>query len=151
MAALPIKKDSAYTEAEMIAFLTAATIPMRLAVIDNRGRPLVASHWFRYGDGHFYCAIHSSSLVAKLAARNPGCGFEIAGDTIPYHGVRGQGTVELLTAGAEENLRELILRYLGDTESALAKWLLGRAEGEYLVKITPAWVTSWDFRERMAK
>jgi hypothetical protein len=41
------------------------------------------------------------------------------------------------------------MRYLGKRESRLAQWLLGRADEEYVVRIAPSWITSWDFSERM--
>ena len=149
MAFFTIKESSKYSEAEIIAFLSTAVIPMRLACNSDKGFPLVASHWFKYQDGALYCAVHRSSLVAKLLAKDPRCGFEIAADTAPYRGVRGQGNAALLVENAGENLHELIVRYLGDSQSQLAKWLLSRSDEEYLVRITPTWVTSWDFSERM--
>jgi len=149
MAFFTIKESSKYSEAEIIEFLSTAVIPMRLACNTEKGFPLVASHWFKYQDGALYCAIHRSSLVAKLLTKDPRCGFEIAGDSVPYRGVRGQGNAALLMQNAGENLHNLILRYLGDTQSSLAKWLLSRSDEEYLVRITPTWVTSWDFSERM--
>ncbi|MGD9661801.1 MAG: pyridoxamine 5'-phosphate oxidase family protein [Porticoccaceae bacterium] len=149
MALFTLKESSKYSEAEIIAFLSTAVIPMRLACNSDKGFPLVASHWFKYQDGALYCAIHRSSLMAKLLTNDPRCGFEIAADTAPYRGVRGQGKASLLTERADENLHNLILRYLGDSQSQLAKWLLSRSDEEYLVRITPTWLTSWDFSERM--
>jgi len=149
MPPLPIKRDSAYDAQQMADYLAAARIPLRLACNGGNGFPLVASHWFEYRDGAFYLAIHQNSRVASLLDQNPLCGFEIAADTIPYRGVRGQGTVTLSRQGAAAQLDTLIMRYLGKRESRLAQWLLGRADEEYVVRIAPSWITSWDFSERM--
>jgi hypothetical protein len=146
---IPLKSDSAYSERQVVEFLVETAIPLRLACHGHKGYPLVASHWFLYEEGYLCCAVHDSSLVAQLLTDNPKCGFEVAPDTIPYHGVRGQGEVTLSREGAGEMLGRLILRYLGNLDSSLAKWLMSRADGEYLVRIRPTWLTAWDFSERM--
>ncbi len=43
----------------------------------------------------------------------------------------------------------LIERYLGDTDSKLASFLLARAEQETVIGIEPQTLVSWDYRERM--
>ena len=149
MSTLPIKSDSAYDAEQMASYLRDTQIPLRLACNGGNGFPLVASHWFEYRDGGLYLAIHQNSRVASLLGQNPLCGFEIAADTSPYRGVRGQGTVTLSRQGAADQLETLIRRYLGDTESKLARWLLSRADEEYVVRIAPSWITSWDFSRRM--
>ena len=149
MPALPIKSDSAFSPVQMAEFLTSAKIPMRLACNGSNGFPLVASHWYQFDDGLLYLAIHCKSHVAGLLEKNPRCGFEIAGDTVPYRGVRGQGIATLVREGAEAQLEALIRRYLGKTDSALARWLLSRASDEYVVCIAPTWITSWDYSQRM--
>jgi len=148
---LPIKADSAFNAAQMIEYLSATTIPLRLACNGGNGFPLVASHWFEYREGCLLLAVHQSSMVAALLSQNPLCGFEIAADTIPYRGVRGQGVATLVREGAGAQLDSLIQRYLGSADSKLAQWLLGRAEQEYAVRITPSWLTSWDFSARMVQ
>ena len=151
MPTLPVINSSVFSEQQIAEFLAAATIPVRLACNDEKGFPLVASHWFAYHDGLLYCAIHKASRFAKLLSRDPRCGFEIAGDSPPYRGVRGQGNAELISKQGEAQLKELLNRYLGGTQSALAQWLLSRGADELAVCITPTWVTSWDFTERMGK
>lgn len=149
MPALPVKSDSAFSPAQMAEFLTSAKIPMRLACNGNNGAPLVASHWYQFEDGLLYLAIHCNSHVASLLQQNPHCGFEVAADTAPYRGVRGQGRATLTRDGAGARLEGLILRYLGNTDSKLARWLLSRANEEYAVCIAPTWITSWDYSQRM--
>ena len=46
-------------------------------------------------------------------------------------------------------LEQLLGRYLGGHDSALAKWLLSRSEDEVLITISPRRWFSWDYRERM--
>jgi nitroimidazol reductase NimA-like FMN-containing flavoprotein (pyridoxamine 5'-phosphate oxidase superfamily) len=149
MSALPIRPDSAFDAAQMADYLRAAKFPLRLACNGDNGFPLVASHWFELRGGSLFLAIHESSKVAALLQKNPRCGFEIAADSIPYRGVRGQGTATLTRSGATEQLESLIARYLGHAESKLAQWLLSRAAAELVVRIDPVWLTGWDFSKRM--
>lgn len=130
-------------------YLTQAVLPLRLAVTDANGCPVVASHWFEYRDGAIYCVLHKNSLIARRLQRDGRCGFEVASEAPPYHGARGQGEAELLSDGAESQLRRLFARYDIREDSELARWLLGRAADERLVKIVPSRLSSWDYRDRM--
>ena len=118
---------------------------MRLAANGKDGFPVVASHWFLYDSGKFYCALHDQSHMARLLSEDPSVGFEIAPEEPPYKGVRGAGRVRLTRDGALDMLETLLLRYLGSTDSQLAQWLLSRAEHEWLVEITPSRVSAWDY------
>ena len=80
---------------------------------------------------------------------DPNVGFEIALNAPPYKGVRGKGNATLTKENVSDTLHEVIVRFLGDTTSNLARWLLGRADEEYVIEIAPSWITSWDYSERM--
>lgn len=148
----PIIKDSSkMTLAQIETFLQSMTIPVRLASAGTDGVPLVSSLWYLYKQDAFYCATHKSSLLAKRLLANPDCGFEVAADSMPYCGVRGQGRVEVQEAGAEQLLRRLFSRYDIDADTYLAKWLMSRKDDEYVLRVAPSWLTSWDFTDRMAK
>jgi hypothetical protein len=49
----------------------------------------------------------------------------------------------------EDILRLLIQRYLGDEESSLARWLLGRRSSEVTIRVVPSHLHSWDYTNRM--
>jgi hypothetical protein len=51
----------------------------------------------------------------------------------------------------EDVLRLLIQRYLGDEESSLARWLLGRRSTEVAIRVEPSHLHSWDYRRRMTR
>jgi len=70
-------------------------------------------------------------------------------ETPPYFGVRGTGAATLHGDRGEEVLRELIDRYLANTDSKIARFLLERAEHETAISIEPETLVSWDYRERM--
>lgn len=150
MSRMPLRPDSAYSLEQVESFLAGAVIPLRLACHGQGGFPLVASHWFLYGDGELCCAVHQGAVVAQLVAKNPHVGFEIAADTPPYRGVRGAGTATLSADGAYSLLEQLLTRYLSRTDTSLGQWLLSRADSEWVLRIRPAWLTSWDYSKRMA-
>lgn len=130
-------------------FLRRLVVPLRLAVTDAEGCPVVASHWFEYRDDAIHCVLHKNALVARRLMNDPRCGFEVATEAAPYCGVRGQGSVTLVSEGAEAQLRRLFARYSIREHSELAQWLLGRAADERLVKIVPTRLSSWDYGQRM--
>lgn len=130
-------------------YLAATRLPFRLACVGEDGFPRVVSVWYRYADGVFYCATHRDSHLARLLARNPRVGFEVSTNEPPYHGVRGQGLAELQEAGGADTLRELIDRYLGDSNVSLGRWLMSRAEEELLLRVEVQRFYSWDYRKRM--
>ena len=145
-----ISEQSDWSASQINEFLTGTVIPVRLAVMDD-GFPLICSVWFDVepDTGDLVCAVHRDSRLARLLKETQRCGFEIAPSEPPYHGVRGKGEVSLDPEPAEATLRRLIRRYLGDTNSSLAAWLLSRVDGELEVRIHPVWVTAWDYRDRM--
>jgi nitroimidazol reductase NimA-like FMN-containing flavoprotein (pyridoxamine 5'-phosphate oxidase superfamily) len=147
---LPVCSSSKWSAEGIESFLEAQRIPVRLASNGPDGYPLICSLWFAWHDGCLWCATHESAVVAKLLKQDPKCAFEVATNDIPYKGVRGKGRAELLRNGADGTLKELIARYLSDGSSTLANWLMSRVEQEYVIRITPDSVTSWDFSERMA-
>lgn len=138
-----------WSPAEVVAFLEAERSPLRLALHGERGFPLVVSLWFRHAAGALWCATHATSLVARRLARDDRVAFEVSTNDPPYRGVRGQGRIERLPAEGARELEALLRRYLGGTDSSLARWLLSRADGEVALRIVPDRILSWDFTARM--
>lgn len=54
------------TLSEIEGFLDDITVPLRLAAISPEGWPVIASLWFEYHDGAFYCASKKHSRIVKL-------------------------------------------------------------------------------------
>ncbi|MEH6592088.1 MAG: pyridoxamine 5'-phosphate oxidase family protein [Halioglobus sp.] len=136
---------------QMEAFVRASTLPIRLACVGSDGFPRVVSLWQQYHEGTFHCVTHKSAQLVKLLQARPQVGFEIAGDTPPYRGVRGQGTALITPLSDDSTLKDMISRYVGGTESKFSKWLLSRSDEELLITITPHRIFSWDYTERMAE
>ena len=143
-------RSGPWPPAEVEAFLSAATIPVRLAS-NGRTYPLVQSLWFRYEEGAVWCCTRADSVLVRRLLRDPHCAFEVSADQPPYRGVRGRGRATVLTEGAATTLPVLLDRYLGGTDSALATWLLSRLDEEVVIWIADLVVTSWDYSARMAR
>ena len=144
-----VHPGSDWSAVQIEEFLEQARIPMRLACVGKDDFPIVASLWFCYRDGELWSATHQSAHLVKQLREHSRVGFEIATNEYPYRGVRGKAVATLVREGAEEVLRDLIARYLGDSNRELADWLLSRADEEYLIRLTPKRFNAWDFSDRM--
>jgi hypothetical protein len=134
---------------QALAFLEAERSPIRIALTGESGFPLVVSLWYRVAEDAIWCATGADTLVARRLREDPRVGFEISVNDPPYMGVRAQARVELDPVQGPAQLEALITRYLGDTDSDLARWLLSRADNEVALRLRPHWLVSWDFEDRM--
>ena len=123
-------------------------VPVRFACLSG-GAPLICSLWYLYEDGKFWLATQKGASVVNFVRANPNCGIEVAGEQPPYRGVRGQGVARLDAAAGPAILERLIHRYLGESDSSFARWLLSRRNDEIAIEVDPIWLTSWDFSPRM--
>jgi nitroimidazol reductase NimA-like FMN-containing flavoprotein (pyridoxamine 5'-phosphate oxidase superfamily) len=144
-----VRSSSAWDLQQINDFLHAAVIPIRLACSDKEGVPLICSLWYLYADNALWCATQQSASVATLLERTPKCAFEVAPESMPYRGVRGQGRVTVMPDEGAATLQQLIDRYLGARDTEFATWLISRSANEVALKIEPEWITSWDFGSRM--
>jgi nitroimidazol reductase NimA-like FMN-containing flavoprotein (pyridoxamine 5'-phosphate oxidase superfamily) len=147
---MKISSSSAWPKSGIGDFLSSATMPIRIAAQDN-GYPLICSVWYHYDSDRevIYCVSHQSSYLVKLLKKVGRCAFEIAPNEPPYLGVRGKAKATVLNTDSHQMLESLINRYLDDTNSELATWLLGRSEEELIIELSPQWITSWDYSARM--
>lgn len=136
--------------------LTNSKIPIRLACISISDWPIVVSLWYTYLNGKVYCATQNTAKVVKYLRKNPKCGFEIAGDSFPYRGVRGYGKASIVENKGEEILRMLIQKYLTGKETTISslklyKLLLSKEhlQNEVAIEIIPAAMFKWDYKKRM--
>ena len=146
-----MSRKGPWSETEIERFLAETRVPLRLACNGASGHPVLVSLWFTARDGRLWCATQKSSKVAEHLRRDPRCAFEVAVDSAPYRGVRGQGHAVLHDVEGEPMLRNLIGRYLGDDDSEFSRWLLARADNETAIAIEPRTLVSWDYRDRMGR
>ena len=144
-----MRRKGPWSKNEIERFLQQARIPLRLACNGASGHPVIASLWFLPLDDTLWCATQRTASVVSRLRRDRRCAFEVAAETAPYRGVRGQGLAELHDERGDEILRLLIDRYLENPTSRFARWLLSRARHETAIAIEPSTLLSWDYRERM--
>lgn len=140
---------SDWSQHQIEDFLQQSVIPIRIACVSKDGFPVVASLWFYYADDALWSATHKNAFIVRQLERSPKAGFEIATNDYPYRGVRGKADASVTREDAKAVLARLIDRYLGDSNQELAAWLLGRAEDEYVIRLSPRRINAWDFSRRM--
>ena len=145
-----IADSSIWDEKKIGDYLFHSKIPCRLASITSEDFPHVMSLWYLYQEGCIFCSVQRRTAIVNWLLNKPKCGFEIASDKQPYKGVRGRGSASLEIGQSNNILPLLINRYLGSCDSGLAQKLLARPETEVTIRITPTWLTSWDFTTRMS-
>ena len=138
-----------YSLVEAERYLRDTVVPLRLACTTSTGWPLVLSLWYLYRDGALWCATSPRALILRHLEHDGRCGFEVAPNEPPYRGVRGQAQAALIRGAGGGLLEQLIQRYLGTTDSPLARQLLSRAAEEVAIRLTPTRLSSWDYRRRM--
>lgn len=145
-----MKYKGPWSTAQIEDFLKESRIPVRLACNGASGHPVLVSLWFIALGDKLWCATPRTARVAAILARDPRCAFEVSVEKPPYCGVRGPALATLHDDRGEEILGKLIDRYLGNSRSKLARFLLARVEGETAIAIEPQTLVSWDYEQRMA-
>lgn len=130
-------------------FATEVVIPLRLACVAETGWPLVLSLWYIFEEDSLWCATRQGARLVSDLRRNQRCGWEIASDSMPYCGLRGQAEAFIVTERGPEILERLLLRYLGTLEAPLAHRLRGRAEPEVAIHLQPVTLAAWNYARRM--
>jgi len=130
-------------------FLEKSRIPLRLACKTESGWPMILSLWFIYTEDSLYCATRGSARIVTYLLKNKECAFEIAADTPPYCGIRGQAQASIDSVRGVEILELLLDRYLGNRDNSLAGKLLEKSMDEVAIRLDPVNIISWDFSARM--
>jgi nitroimidazol reductase NimA-like FMN-containing flavoprotein (pyridoxamine 5'-phosphate oxidase superfamily) len=144
-----VEFSGVWSPEEVDEFLTETTVPIRIACRTPRDDLWMLSLWYEYDDGEFRCATSANADIVDFLQSTAEVAFEVSTNDVPYRGVRGRGTASLGPDHDKEQLRTLLERYLGGTDSSLAQSLLSPDREEVRIRITPDKLYSWDFSERM--
>jgi hypothetical protein len=131
------------------SYLQQIRVPLRLASVSNSGWSLLISLWYLHGNGRFYCPTWKMAKVVTHLERKPRCAFAVAADEPLYRGVWGQGKAVIIPKRGVEMLSRLLERYLRDTASPFARWLLARSQQAVTIEGEPVALTPGDYTARM--
>lgn len=142
--------DGAWSRPELERFLDEALVPIRVGCYTPRDRLWMLSLWYAFEDGAFLCASGRDSKIVRFLEHDDDVCFEVSTNLPPYMGVRGNGTASLAPDDEKAVLGRLLDRYLGGSESKLARSLLADDREEVVITIEPDQLFTWDFTARMA-
>lgn len=144
-----LRRDSAWQRDQLTVFLQHSVIPLRLGVATD-GAPRIVPLWYHFDGAAFWCVTHRDAWVVNAVQTRPACAIDVSTNDVPYRGVRGAATARVVAEQGPALIEPLLVRYLGGTDSTLARWLLGRRDQEVALCLEPQWLTAWDFSQRMA-
>jgi len=132
-------------------FLAASTVPVRLSCRTPSDDLWMLSLWYEWDPeaSELRCATSADADVVRFLRARDDVAFEISTNDPPYRGVRGRGAATVEPDAEKDVLRRLIVRYLGDTDSELAKRLLSPERDEVVIRIRPERLHTWDYAARM--
>ncbi len=138
-----------WNQTQLEAFLAEAVVPVRIGCHHPDGGLWMLSLWYQFADGTIQCATGESSAIVSFLRKNQEVSFEISTNHPPYMGVRGNGRATVAPDDDKVVLKALLSRYLGETDSPLAKTLLSPERNEIVITIKPERLYTWDFTKRM--
>ena len=140
-----------WSRARVDDFLAASTVPVRLSCRTPADDLWMLSLWYEWDPKatELRCATSADADVVRFLRARDDVAFEISTNDPPYRGVRGRGAATVEPDAEKAVLRRLITRYLGDTDSELAKRLLSPERDEVVIRIRPERVHTWDYAARM--
>lgn len=130
-------------------YLQERTVPVRVATRTPGGRLWMLPLRYLFRDGALWCATSASADIVAFLEDGPGVAFEVSENEPPYMGVRGSAEATLSPDEDKRLLHELVTRYLGGTDSPLARRLLDADREEIRIRLDPTRAHTWDYSERM--
>jgi nitroimidazol reductase NimA-like FMN-containing flavoprotein (pyridoxamine 5'-phosphate oxidase superfamily) len=130
-------------------FLT-TTVPIRLSCRTPDDHLWMLSLWYLWEEESLWCATGADADVVRYLDHDDEVAFEVSTNEPPYRGVRGRGHAAVDPDEDKTLLRRLLQRYLGGTDSPLARRLLAPERDEVRIRIDPVRLHSWDYSSRMA-
>ena len=139
------------SKSEIIRFLSDSKLNLHLGTIDQDHYPNVHPTWYIYDDSKDVIFIETGkqSKKANNLKRNDKIYFCIDNGNPPYKGIRGKGTVRILS-DPDANLpiaEKIMMKYLGSVDHPMAKTLLEgvRNGNSVILEIKPQYYSTWDY------
>ena len=137
------------SEQQVRNFLEISKLNLQIATIDSKGDPNIHPVWYLFENEKLYVATPKKSKKAQNALKHHLVYYSIDDEKMPYKGVKGKGTVNLLE-DIQTNLvigEKIILKYTGSLESDIGKFILEQIKNgnETIMEITPKFYSAWSF------
>jgi PPOX class probable F420-dependent enzyme len=113
-----------------------------LATYRRDGTVLLSPVWHEWRDGGFHVITRSRDVKAAHLRRDPRASIVLCEHTPPYRGVEVRCEVKLITEGANDAVRRIASRYLGDDAGAA---YADNASDDLLIRLQPGELRAWDF------
>jgi hypothetical protein len=137
------------SEQQVKNFLETSKLNLQIATIDSKGDPNIHPVWYLFENEKLYVATPKKSKKAQNALKHHLVYYSIDDEKMPYKGVKGKGTVNLLE-DIKTNLvigEKIILKYTGSLESDIGKFIIEQIKNgnEAIMEITPKFYSAWSF------
>jgi hypothetical protein len=137
------------SEQQVKNFLETSKLNLQIATIDSNGDPNIHPVWYLFENEKLYVATPKKSKKAQNALKHHLVYYSIDDEKMPYKGVKGKGTVNLLE-DIKTNLvigEKIILKYTGSLESDIGKFIIEQIKNgnEAIMEITPKFYSAWSF------
>jgi nitroimidazol reductase NimA-like FMN-containing flavoprotein (pyridoxamine 5'-phosphate oxidase superfamily) len=137
------------SEQQVKNFLETSKLNLQIATIDSKGDPNIHPVWYLFENEKLYVATPKKSKKAQNALKHHLVYYSIDDEKMPYKGVKGKGTVNLLE-DIKTNLvigEKIILKYTGNLESDIGKFIIEQIKNgnEAIMEITPKFYSAWSF------
>ncbi|MBM2818491.1 MAG: putative Pyridoxamine 5'-phosphate oxidase [Nitrosarchaeum sp.] len=137
------------SEQQIKNFLETSKLNLQIATIDSKGDPNIHPVWYLFENEKLYVATPKKSKKAQNALKHHLVYYSIDDEKMPYKGVKGKGTVNLLE-DIKTNLvigEKIILKYTGSLESDIGKFIIEQIKNgnEAIMEITPKFYSAWSF------
>ena len=130
------------TPQEIEAFLAEPHIA-HISVVHRDGSPHVSPVWYHYDRANLLVVAEPTALKVRCIKREPRVSVSIATAGEPYCYVQINGRAQLSTAGAEEALRKMALRYKGPELGTTYVDRIRKTMRFLLITITPIRTLAW--------
>jgi nitroimidazol reductase NimA-like FMN-containing flavoprotein (pyridoxamine 5'-phosphate oxidase superfamily) len=120
---------------------------LRLATIDNTGRPHIVPVWYLYSQKKFYVGTNTRTEKAKNLKKNKRVSFcvDIGIHSPEIYGIMGKGNAKLILEKNKVSslAKKILKRYFKTLENKSAKELLD--DTDCIIEITPKKLAIWSF------
>jgi PPOX class probable F420-dependent enzyme len=133
------------SDAEVNALLSDPHVSV-FGSVDADGRPALAPVWHQWRDGAAYVLTARNSRKWKNVQRNPRVSLCVDTKVSPYRAVIVEGTAEDSGRDYGAVLREIAIRYLGESRgNAYADNSTATSEDSVVMRIVPDRIISWAY------